>query len=193
MSEPKIIYNFNPETKELLGQTQARKSPLEEDVYLIPAHATDIEPPEVPEGKKAVWNDGVWDLENISEPEPEPVLEDVIADKIQELKTVYYSKVSGGFTFEGNLYQIRDIDRINMVSVMADFNGGATNAHGGFWRTMDNQMIAMTDAKVQEFILAAKAYVASLFQSNWTHADAINALTDISAVEAYDVTTGWAV
>lgn len=38
------IYHYNPETFEFVGESDARKSPREKDVYLIPANATEKPP-----------------------------------------------------------------------------------------------------------------------------------------------------
>lgn len=52
------IWNLNPVTGEYLGQSIADDSPLEPGVYLIPAHATDVPPPEIGEHQAAVFRDG---------------------------------------------------------------------------------------------------------------------------------------
>lgn len=57
-----LIYNYHPETKEYIGSSEADRSPLEEDVYLIPAYATDIKPPSVNENQKPVFNNGQWSI-----------------------------------------------------------------------------------------------------------------------------------
>lgn len=55
------IYNYHPSTKEFTGTGIADKSPLdEEEVYLIPANATSVEPPEQVEGKALVFDNGEW-------------------------------------------------------------------------------------------------------------------------------------
>ena len=51
--------------------TIAYESPLEEGVFLIPGGAVDVEPPTVPQGQHARWQDG-WVFEVIPRPEPEP-------------------------------------------------------------------------------------------------------------------------
>lgn len=53
------IYNYD-ENGVYLGQTAARKSPLETDVFLIPARATDVAPPEAEDGYARVWNGSQW-------------------------------------------------------------------------------------------------------------------------------------
>lgn len=59
----------------------ADKSPLEDDVFLIPGGAVDFPPVHVPEGFKAKWNGTGFDMELINvpavepvEPEPPPIL-----------------------------------------------------------------------------------------------------------------------
>ncbi|MGE5553289.1 MAG: tail fiber assembly protein [Betaproteobacteria bacterium] len=56
------IYHYHPETGEYLGESEARESPLEPGVFLLPAHATFEAPPEAGPGQVAVFNAGVWHL-----------------------------------------------------------------------------------------------------------------------------------
>lgn len=56
----KTIYHYHPISGELLGQTAADRSPLEPEVWLIPAHATDQAPPKVNAKQVAVFAAGQW-------------------------------------------------------------------------------------------------------------------------------------
>jgi hypothetical protein len=84
------IYHYHSVTGEYLGDSIARESPLEPGVYLIPAHATDIKPPEPIEQKLRVFTQGQWVYEDIPVPEPavptEPIpsIEDRLAAAEQE-------------------------------------------------------------------------------------------------------------
>jgi len=66
------IYHYHPETRDYLGFDSADESPLELDVYLIPAYATDIEPPMAHEKQKVVFNLGTneWRIEEIQTETP---------------------------------------------------------------------------------------------------------------------------
>ncbi len=56
------IYNYHPTTGEFRGASEADKSPLEKGVYLIPAHATAIEPPPRGNNQVPVFTAGAWVL-----------------------------------------------------------------------------------------------------------------------------------
>lgn len=56
------LYHYHPETGELIGQSAADRSPLEPDIWLIPAHATDQPPPKPKARQVAVFRDGRWQL-----------------------------------------------------------------------------------------------------------------------------------
>lgn len=113
-----------------------------------------------------------------------------------EVMALLAQKIAAGFDYtvgdgsERN-YQIDAISQANMVAVMADFNAGTTNAHGGFWRTSDNINEAMTDAECEAFLKAAKAYKMGLIRQSFVHKAAIEAKTTAAQVNAYDITAGW--
>ena len=54
------IYNYHPITKEFLSESTADESPLEPGVFLIPANATRIIPPEIGENQTAVFENNEW-------------------------------------------------------------------------------------------------------------------------------------
>ena len=58
----RILYHYHPETGELLGQSAADRSPLEPDIWLIPAHATDLPPPKPKARQVAVFRENQWQL-----------------------------------------------------------------------------------------------------------------------------------
>lgn len=63
------IYHYDSETGKYLGEGLADLSPLEQDVWLIPAYATSVEPLEAPDGQYAAFIDNAWSLHEIVEEE----------------------------------------------------------------------------------------------------------------------------
>lgn len=57
-----VIYHYHPVNGEFLGQGEADQSPLEINVFLIPAYATDVQPPTAGENQAAIFNDGAWSI-----------------------------------------------------------------------------------------------------------------------------------
>ena len=65
-----------------------------EDVYLLPANSTTIEPPKAKEGYNIVWNGKAWEYMEIPKPPtpPEPTPEELIEQKIAELDAQYQAQ-----------------------------------------------------------------------------------------------------
>ncbi|MEI8244350.1 MAG: hypothetical protein WCI51_00885 [Lentisphaerota bacterium] len=55
-------YSFSSVTKEYTGVGEAKLSPLEKNVYLLPGRATFIEPPQAGENEVAIWNGQAWEI-----------------------------------------------------------------------------------------------------------------------------------
>lgn len=65
-------YCFHPQTGVFTGIEFAQESPLEAGVYLLPAGATLVKPPQAPLGKHAVWRGDVWEVQDTPVIEPAP-------------------------------------------------------------------------------------------------------------------------
>lgn len=81
----KIYYNYN-EDGYYKSSREARKNPLEKDVYLLPAYATFKKPLEEQEGKSVKWNGEIWIYEDMPEEvkEAEPTQEELLKSTIDQ-------------------------------------------------------------------------------------------------------------
>jgi hypothetical protein len=64
-----------------------------EEVYLLPANSTLVEPPKAKEGYNIVWDGEAWEYVEIPKPPtpPEPTPEEIIEQKIAQLDAQYNS------------------------------------------------------------------------------------------------------
>ena len=76
LGEKVKIYHYDFETGQYLGEGSADPSPLETNVWLIPAHATEVAPPETGPDEYAIFMDGDWAIFKAIE----PVLDTVTSD-----------------------------------------------------------------------------------------------------------------
>lgn len=60
------VYNYDEHTFEYVNASIADESPLEPGVYHIPAHATDIAPPEDVPGKVRVFTGNGWVYQDVA-------------------------------------------------------------------------------------------------------------------------------
>lgn len=62
------IFHLDELTGELIGEGIADADPLEEGNWLIPAHATNVQPPDEVEGSKRHFIAGGWEYKEIPPP-----------------------------------------------------------------------------------------------------------------------------
>ena len=114
------IYNYNAETKEYLGTEEAQKSPLESDVYLIPANATTIATIEVKKNEVAIFDGEKWTVEKDYRNQKVYSIETQ-----QEQKVDYIGDIKDGYTllepFENCKWDgkkwVGDIDKLLQIKI----------------------------------------------------------------------------
>jgi hypothetical protein len=68
------IYHYIADTGIFYAEGVADESPLEPGIFLVPAYATTVAPPEITEPEIAVFRNGGWNVETLPPPEPPVVL-----------------------------------------------------------------------------------------------------------------------
>lgn len=81
------IYHYHPNSGNYLGHSIADQSPLEENIYLIPAYATSLPPLAVREGEQNKFDGTAWQAIPIPTPPPptEQTLIEIALNKRIEL------------------------------------------------------------------------------------------------------------
>jgi hypothetical protein len=112
------------------------------------------------------------------------------AAKVGAIKAKEATLTAAGFTYEipesddPHTYQIDYAAQQNMTSIGALFALGQENAHGGFWRSMANVNVEMTDAQCIAFFKAAAAYRTAVVRNMWLLIAGTNAASDQTALDA---------
>lgn len=92
------IYSYN-KLGEYVGESKARLNPLEtelqgKDIFLIPANATTIKPPNPIEGKKRIYANGSWIYEDIVIEETIVTWEEIREKRNQLLRNTDWTQLS---------------------------------------------------------------------------------------------------
>jgi hypothetical protein len=187
-----IIYHYHPETGAYLGEGQADPSPLEEGKYLVPANATTLAPPECGAEQYPAFIVDHWSVIDVTAPvipqEMPHTLEVAAEIKLAALAARRYEVETGGITIGGA--EIKT-DRESQ----AQLNSAFTCLQAGLiadtpWKAV-NGWVTVTLAEIQPIAQAVAAHVRDCFATEKAHADVIAALSTVSEVEAYGITTGW--
>lgn len=108
-----------------------------------------------------------------------------------EVNTLRNDKLSDGFLHNTNTYSADTDSRASLASYVANVNAGKGLPAGFTWRTVDNQDISFTTTTVLDLHDAMTDFLDATFVNSWTHKTNIDAEVTVSAVDAYDITTGW--
>lgn len=171
------IYKYDPKTKEYKATENAMLDPMEsklqdKDVYLMPANATDIEPP-TKEGYAAVWNGEKWDIvedhrkqkywlpddkygaparemkelgplpEGASLTAPEKTLDECKADKVRQLKWSRDAAEVEPIEYDGNKYDYDDKARDRINAAIIALDTMGDGA-SIIWTLADNTNVTVT-------------------------------------------------
>lgn len=118
----------------------------------------------------------------LSSVEKEKELQNKKIDLHTIIKEGLNRKISKGFIYKNERYQINNVDQMNMNSIQTSFLKGVSNAHGGYWRTYNNKEVSMTDEEVQEFFDNVAAYKMQLIREAHKDKNSADESTDLNFV-----------
>jgi len=103
--EKKLVYNYSPITFEYLYSEEARESPRELGVFLIPGNATDKEPPKTKKHQCAVFDERTDRWSIVEDYRNTPIYsketgEEVIYDKLGSIPAGYVLKKKPGAAYK---------------------------------------------------------------------------------------------
>lgn len=149
----------------------------------LPARCTPTEPPVADAGCRVVWRGG-W-LQ-----EPLPVIDlAAVKEKLRAAATAHrWARETGGLTLGGVRVATALQDQNRITSVLAGMQVAPVE---GVDFKADSGWVYLTEAELQGIAAAVTPYVQACFSAERAHHDAIDALPDLSAALAYDVTEGW--
>ncbi len=137
--------------------------------------------------------EGVLDLFAADDvPPAPPTLEEAKVSKRAELAAYRYAKETGGFVWAGQTILTDDRSKTLLAGARTAADAALANSEtyeinwksSGGWVVLSAAMIVALSNAVREFVQAC-------FDAEKAHDEAIEGLTLIGSVEAYDVTTGW--
>ncbi len=100
----KLIYHFHPETGEFIGIGVADQDPLDESNWLVPANATEIEPPGHDPAKRLVFSGSEWQLIAAVAPAADIPPEEIQAQTIRD----YENALDAHLDSVAQAYRYRD-------------------------------------------------------------------------------------
>jgi len=118
------------------------------------------------------------------------------ADAISAARSARKSAVSdlrrsrelGGTSIAGQPVPSDTAFRLRLRELAADIADGATSAT---LQRADGSWATLTPAQFAVLAAAVRTFVRSCIAAERTHHDAIDALTTVEAIDAYDLSTGW--
>ena len=184
-----LAYRYD-ENKYYAGKQECQIDPLESKkqghpVYLLPADCTWADPLNEKEGYKIKWNGNEWEYELIPiEPEPEPpTLDDVKAQKINELKAVRDFKEMEPVLYAEHKFDFdsKSYERITAAIYALDMQGATSTIN---WTLTDNGSTPVTANDLRGVIAAAAVRSDALHIKYNELKQRVNAAQTVEEVEA---------
>lgn len=119
-------------------------------------------------------------------------LDEVISDRCERVNALRSRRLEEGIVFKGKTFDSSEKSRCNLTAAAAKAASPDSELAEDFvWRTADNENVSMTKSDLLAFHAAMTDWVYANYQASWTHKAALQALTTVEAVEAYDIERGW--
>ena len=183
-----------------VGETVAHESPLEPGVFAMPAGCVGEEPPLLTSDELARWVDGAWTVETIPPPPPPPPppsLADWQAGRIAEAWALWQSKFAASTVTvpvggAARQYGCDPVTRENISAINTAISRAPSLVPNPRPFTPRNAApVATSHDEFLAIYLAGIAQGDAYYQAYAIHKLALQSMTTIEAVAAYDLTAGW--
>lgn len=139
-----------------------------------------------------------WDGENLEYSVVSQPLNSIKEKKIAKIKARADALIAAGFVYsipgsptDPHTYQIDDgKSQLHMTSIGGLFALGVADAHGGFWRSLANVKVTMSQAECVAFFAAAAEYKMGIIRRAQQMVDTVLAAANAAGVAAVNHLTG---
>ena len=111
----------------------------------------------------------------------------IVKDEISALRTQYENQ---GFVWSGYHFQSDPGSREKLLGSFIAAKDGIRQS-GATWRLADNSEVALSNAQMVSVGYTLFAWMDSCSRVSFAHKNAVDALTTIEAVNAYNYSSGW--
>ena len=213
MNNTRTVYEYDSNGL-YIGETVAEASPREENVWLIPANATELEPPVTGERECAVFRNGRWSVRYdyrgttywlpdgtehtitetgvivpegaLTEPPP-PSLETVRKNRLAELNAAFETALRNAHCLSSAGFDI-DADGMadrNVAGLIASMEANGQNT--ARFRGYDNTFHEVTLEQLKTIRLEILAHLQAIYTRKWTLRDTIAAAKTVGALETIEL------
>lgn len=186
----KTIYHYDRDTGEFCSVGDADQDPLDLGNWLIPANATDIQPPVAVDGMRRIFNGVSWGYEGI----PVRPVEAVRAEILASIKSERDRRSEAGCQVAGNWFH-NDLksrtqwERMaNRATTLEDADPYLVDSEQVAWKTMSGAFVPLTAGLIRQVVDAFEVQEVVTFKAAEIHRTAMEASTDPAS---YDFSEGW--
>lgn len=129
-----------------------------------------------------------WGFEPYTPPVPERTLEVAKAEKIAEITAYDTSEAVNSFTLDGDIRWISRDDRISTMNSTTILKKAGVETTTQWY---DGQKYTLPCDTLIQMLQALEIYALTCYNVTEEHKAAVNALTTIEEVDAYEYTTGY--
>jgi len=108
-----------------------------------------------------------------------------------EVDALRNTKLSGGFLHISNTFSLDTESRASLAAYVANVNAGKGLPGSFTWRSVANVDVAFTTTTILDLNDSMITFLDAAYNNAWTHKAGLDAEVTVSAVDAYDISTGW--
>jgi len=143
-----------------------------------------LDPPYIRESARTYERVGLESLTN------EELISSVKSKKKTQVNIILKGKLEGTVEYANNEFQLGAGGRQNMSDTLTVLND-VPNAHGGYWRSVNNKKIQMNSNTAKDLFIRAYAYGATCIRHSHDLKNQIEEANTIIDVNDIDINVGW--